>query len=155
MKPMTLKSCKILNLITDGLHAPGDAKRIDNASPTYMKLSVDRTDTRTYALAHNFIQNGDVMADPDVEFLKGADGLWYPMAIQQDPVGKYTRAIVSVKGGMPEQYSPRQYEDLRSFCEMWLKNIVDQQGLTGWEDERFHPRNHTDAGTATAEGDAS
>jgi uncharacterized protein YqiB (DUF1249 family) len=51
-------------------------------SPGLMDLNVDKLTENTIALAHNGIQNGDAMADPDVEVriypdLKAAEALTF------------------------------------------------------------------------------
>jgi len=139
MKPMTLRASMILNAIVEAM-GTGDHVKLKR-SEAYMALSVDRLGgdlEERFSLAHNRIVNGDVCPDPDVEFMRSPDGFWYPTAMT-DSFGRYTRAIVSTRAGMPEQYSPRAYESIRSFCEMWMKNLVEQQSIVV-DANKHHPR---------------
>jgi hypothetical protein len=127
LKPMSKKDSKILDKIF-GAMEPGTSKRINN-SKTYMYLSVERLTSNSYSMAHYYEQNGDLVADPDIELLRAKNGEWYPIALQQS-TGAYTRAIEYYdKDGYPTKAYPMRYSELRSFLSMWLKNLKDQQGL--------------------------
>jgi len=123
---MSKRDSKILDKIFDDMEE-GTSKRIDN-SKSYMYLSVERLTSNLHSMAHYFEQNGDLVADPDIEMLKTDDGRWYPVALQQS-FGTYTRAIESYDAHGPTRAYPKRYSELRSFLSMWLKNIKDQQGL--------------------------
>ncbi|MFZ1936058.1 MAG: hypothetical protein WCB27_11285 [Thermoguttaceae bacterium] len=85
------------------------------------------------ALAHNHVQNGDVMADPDVEFLVTPLGV-VPLTFQQDP-GIYRRWAWQENGQW--RYHPRGQADLTGFCNQWMVNIKQQQ----WDEKErtfFH-----------------
>jgi hypothetical protein len=61
-----------------------------------MDLNVDRLSENMIALAHNGIQNGDVMADPDVQVIiysgtKSAAGITF----QNDYVGIYRMRVIT------------------------------------------------------------
>ncbi len=125
--PMSKKDSKILDKIF-GEMEEGTSKRIDN-SKSYMYLSAERLADNLYSMAHYFEQNGDLVADPDIELLRTKDGKWYPVALQQS-MGNYTRAIESYDSeGNPTRGYPMRYSELRSFLSMWLKNLKSQQRL--------------------------
>lgn len=131
MKALSKKSARVLDRLTRGL-AVGDARRIDNAPGAYMALSVDRLlDTPlgpTFALAHYYEQNGDLVPDPDVTFLRGQDGRWYPMSFQNGLT--YRRAAeVHPDGALAVDHA--QQRDLAAFSELWMRNLAEQQGLGG------------------------
>ena len=74
------------------------------------------------ALAHNYIQNGDVMADPDMEIriypeARYAEALTY----QLDGLGIFQRVYPE-----PGKVYPKLKKDLNQFLNQWLKNCIDQ-----------------------------
>lgn len=92
----------------------------------YMDLNIDLIytckDYTQIAMAHNFIQNGDVMADPDMEirinpFLKMAEALTY----QLDSLGLY-----QVVYPEPGKVYPKLKKQLNIFLLQWTKNLIEQ-----------------------------
>jgi uncharacterized protein YqiB (DUF1249 family) len=88
-----------------------------------MDLNVDKLASDRIALAHNGIQNGDVMSDPDVEVRiypdqKAAEALTF----QNDYLGIYQEVY-------PEagKYYPKLKRELNDFLNDWLQNIIDAQ----------------------------
>lgn len=66
------------------------------------------------SVAHYYRQNGDTIADPDVEIFTLADG-WAPAAITQVLSG-YVNYVEDERG----------QHDLADFCELWAQNLEDQ-----------------------------
>lgn len=93
----------------------------------YIDLSIDRLSsehegTIRISLAHNFVQNGDLMADPDMEIriypaLKAAEALTY----QMDSLGIYQVVFPE-----PGKVYPKLKKDLNRFLNQWLTNLIDQ-----------------------------
>ena len=135
MRCLTKRAERIFRQLVAGLTDAGEARRIDNAGAGYMAVSIDvlSVDRHTVAgrewyemivaVAHNYVQEGDVMADPDVEFLVTPAGV-APLSFQQDP-GIYRRWAWKDKGGW--RYNKRGQADLAVFCSQWMQNIKDQQ----------------------------
>jgi hypothetical protein len=72
-------------------------------SPGLMNLSVDKLSIDTIALAHNGIQNGDVMADPDVEVRINREGhMAEALTFQNDYLGIYQEVYPE-----PGKYYPK------------------------------------------------
>jgi hypothetical protein len=65
------------------------------------------------SVAHYYEQNGDLIADPDVEFVITVQG-WAPTAIR------------SYFGDRSYVNNPRGQADLAAFCETWAANIEAQ-----------------------------
>lgn len=95
-------------------------------SKGFMDLSIDvleNTDEKMrIAMAHNFIQNGDVMADPDMEImifkkLEAAEALTF----QQDSLGIYQEVYPE-----PGKVNVRLKRELNSFLNQWLTNLRHQ-----------------------------
>jgi hypothetical protein len=82
-------------------------------SPGLMDLHVDRLSKNTIALAHNGKQNGDVMADPDVQVLihpelKAAEA----MTFQNDYLGIFQEVYSE-----PGKYNQKLKKDLNDFLD--------------------------------------
>ena len=126
MRTLNTKATKVLEALTKGL-LEGTSRKVDNTNGAWMPVSVEHLYGTHYRTAHYFEQNGDLVPDPDVEFLKTPEG-WVPLAIQQC-TGHYSRPIrLSDDGTTITGIAPRAYADLVSFCNMWMSNVAAQQG---------------------------
>lgn len=88
-----------------------------------MPLNVDKLASNTIALAHNGKQNGDVMADPDMEVriypeLKMAEALTF----RNDYMGIYQEVYPE-----PGKYYPKLKKELNDFLNNWLKTMIEVQ----------------------------
>ncbi|MCG7847639.1 MAG: DUF1249 domain-containing protein [ANME-2 cluster archaeon] len=97
-------------------------------SGSFMDLNIDhlshKDDDRSIviSLAHNYNQNGDVMADPDMEIriipsMKMVEALTF----QQDNMGIYQQ--VYLEDG---RFYPSLKIELNKFLNSWLKNLIEQ-----------------------------
>jgi len=87
-----------------------------------MDLNVDNLLNDMIALAHNGIQNGDVMADPDVQIqiypeTKSAEALTF----QNDYLGIYQEVYDE------EKCNKSLKKDLNEFLNDWLRTIIEVQ----------------------------
>jgi len=102
-------------------------------SDPYMDLNIDvitwkedgKKGTYRISMAHNFVQNGDLMADPDMEIriipeLRMAEAVTY----QLDSLGIYQEVYPIVDG--KQMINPKLKKQLNSFLEQWLRNIKSQ-----------------------------
>jgi hypothetical protein len=126
MRAINKKATKILTKLIEGM-APGTSRKIAN-SDVYMPLSVERLSEDRFSMAHYYSQCGDLVPDPDMEFWRGPDGKFYPVAIQMN-TGYYQRAIDFGQGGAVEGYYPRAQREQAVFAAHWLSNIKEQQGV--------------------------
>jgi hypothetical protein len=144
MRKLNDQATKIFMTLVDGLRV-GDAKKIDNAKGAFMAVSVDflvgeqlRTASgppwALYAIAHNYLANGDLIPDPDVEFYVVDDPdrptakAVYPIAIDHGPLG-YHRYADLVRTGQLSNIRAAGQGELARFCDVWMKNIAAQQRL--------------------------
>jgi hypothetical protein len=106
----------------------GEHVRIENKP--YMDLSVDNLGSSVennlpvfrISLAHNFIQNGDLMADPDMEIrIYPYAGFIEALTYQQDSLGIY-----QVVYPEPGKVYPKLKKNLNKFLNQWLSNLIDQ-----------------------------
>jgi len=129
MRAVNMKAGRVLDILTRDL-ALGDGRKIDNAPGAFQAVHVDHVNDTplgpVFAVAHYFEQNGDLVADPDVTFLCGGDGRWYPLAFQ-NALG-YRRAAEVRSDGELLVNRARQ-SDLAGFCGTWMKNVAEQQDL--------------------------
>ncbi len=109
----------------------------------FMPLHVDWIDADKISIAHNGIQNGDVIADPDmivhiVPEMKMAEALTF----QNDYLGIFQEVYPE-----PGKFYPKLKTELNSFLNSWLKRVIEDQGhvltvtkpLYGEEDEEEEP----------------
>ena len=92
----------------------------------YMDLNIDvlsvTGDQIVISMAHNFIQNDDVMADPDMEIrIYPAAGMVEALTYQLDSLGVYQRVYPDEKTVIP-----RLKTELNRFLNQWLSNLIDQ-----------------------------
>jgi len=93
----------------------------------YMPLVIEKVGADTISVCHFFIQEGDVMYDPELTF-GWLD--WVPTSITQHPLGRYAEVFRAV-GDNPRALCDSQLlRELKSFATMWATNIKDQ-GFTG------------------------
>ena len=84
----------------------------------YMDLNIEIIGDDRLAMAHNYVLNGDVMADPDVEFtVDKKNRMLYPQTYQQDSLQYFER----VDG------DSNRARELNHFMHEWLTNVVDQK----------------------------
>ena len=96
----------------------------------FMDLNIDvinwkedgQKGTFRIALAHNFVQNGDVMADPDMEIrIHRENKMVEALTYQLDSLGIYN--VVYPEPGIEYRKLKRE---LNSFLNTWLRNIIHQ-----------------------------
>ena len=96
--------------------------------PGYQPLSMECIGTHQVAVMHTFIQEGDVMRDPEIVFFTGYPE-WVAIAVTQDPVGVYREyAELSEEGETILRYQRRGQAELAAFANTFARNIAAQ----GW-----------------------
>ena len=112
-------------MIEEGIYA-----KISN-HPAYMPVIVERVGHihgygEIISIAHYGQQNGDPMADPDMEFvIVGGD--YYPISYRNDYLYQQQDVFTLDSEGKPEKLNKILQEHLASFANHWMKNIADQQ----------------------------
>ena len=86
----------------------------------FMDLHVDilyrKGDTVRIAIAHNYIQNGDTISDPDMELL---------VDFKNQTVEAKTFQNIYAYSEVEDGNDALQ-DELNQFLEMWLNNLIDQ-----------------------------
>jgi uncharacterized protein YqiB (DUF1249 family) len=92
-------------------------------SPGLMDLNVDKLTSDTIALAHNGKQNGDVMADPDVQVRVNRPGkMAEALTFQNDYLGIFQQVYPE-----PGKYYPKLKKELNDFLNDWLRTMIEVQ----------------------------
>ena len=138
MKPINQSAKKVMDNITGKLNGK-DHLKIDNTDGAFMPVVVEKDifldgkyAGQVFSVAHYYEQNGDLMSDPFMRFLKAdADGNYYPICFEQHgPLARYDDVFVyNDETGEILGYRPRMQRDLTVFANMWMRNIKWQQGL--------------------------
>jgi len=123
---------KLISMLVDG-HV-----KIDNTDKTFIPVSVqdvgyqlqihDSGPSRVYSVAHDGLQNGDLMADPEILFVQ-VDGHYFPISFRNDYVGIDRQHVVTDENGLITAYRRRAQADNAIFCGTWMMNIKHQQGI--------------------------
>ena len=119
-------------MLTVGMVNDGYVK-VDNTDGVFMSVSVevifDDEKHKIISLAHYFLQNGDLMADPEMCFLldKG-HSKYFPIYYKQASIGVEEESVEMENGEISRVNLNQQKEHTR-FANMWLKNIKYQQNL--------------------------
>jgi hypothetical protein len=134
MKHLTIEGKKIMDILTDGVNDYDQARKIqNNPSKSIMAVHVEMINKikqgPIFSIAHYYEQNGDLMKDPDMTFLRRADGEYYPLSYQQDGLGIYQDAIAWDDQGDIKGFRAKMQADMVSFANGWMENIKDQQKL--------------------------
>ncbi len=77
------------------------------------------------AVAHNFIQNGDVMADPDIQ-VEIVNGELWPVTYQLDSMGIFQAVYQLDDKGKIVGVRSVLKQELLDFLDQWGKTLKDQ-----------------------------
>ena len=130
MKHLNQKAEAIFRKLIEGLTKPGDHQQWNNDS-SFMAACIEIIGRSglgpLVSVAHYYQQNGDMMRDPDVVFLIGADQHVYPISYRQDGLGINQEAAFVEEGRW--KVRTKMQADICSFCNQWMRNINEQQQL--------------------------
>ena len=133
MKAINKQAKKVMDVLIEGVDIDADdSKKIDNTKGTFMPVHIEYVTNcefgAIYSVAHYYEQNGDLMRDPDMEFIKGGDGEYYPISFWQDAPLVRDETVLW-KTGEITGWMGKEQAKLVPFANTWMKNIKDQQGL--------------------------
>ena len=133
MKAINQRAKRVMDKLTTELHIDtNDHKKIDNAKGAFMPVHVEFINKcelgQIYSVTHYYEQNGDLMRDPDMEFIKGGDGEYYPVSFWQDAPLIRDEAVEWGNGEL-KGIRPKLQAALATFANSWMRNIKEQQGL--------------------------
>lgn len=103
--------------------------RLEN--PPYMPLSIEVISLHPHlvAVGHTFVQNGDLMYDPEIVYwvpeTTGLLGEWWPVEMTMHPLGIYRR-FMEFEGDKPVRWDKSQVKMNASFSNTWARNLKSQ-----------------------------
>jgi len=132
MRYLNKKTSKIFNKIIDN-HLNGNQHcQIGEKGESFMPLVVEKLQTDSigtfYSFAHYYTQNGDLMQDPEMLFIKHDNGNIYPSMFQMAAPPIYEESIFYDDGWKVRR---KLQKDHTLFAQTWLKNIEQQQAIRG------------------------
>ena len=92
-------------------------------SEGFMDLHFECIGPNTFALAHYFTQNGDMVPDPDMEIRVFPDLKMVEALTLQN---QFAFSRVYPDPERPTAFYPKVKKELNSFLAFWLKNIMSQ-----------------------------
>jgi hypothetical protein len=133
--PKQIANAKLLKQLFDksDLQLPGRWEYRKLKSKLYMPLSVDRlyedAQGHHFALAHNGVLNGDLMADPDMEIVWNENPGGEPYIVAMHYQNDYMGVFKSVERENTTQAA------LDDFLGTWLKNLLEQGHVVRGEED--------------------
>lgn len=125
MKTLNKTASEVLDTLTSGLTLEQSGRRIDNSAGTFMPVYVNYLGDNRYLVGHYFKQNGDLVPDPEMLFIK-INGQWFPLETTF-ATGLRMVGMELDETGAPIAWRPAVYHDACSFANMWMRNIKEQQ----------------------------
>ena len=118
--------------------------KIDNTEETFMPVIIEHLATfekctmgenyRVFSVAHYYEQNGDLMADPLMEFLYKPEGMIYPAVYpiyyQMDGIFQTTQQSINVGDPLKFTFDKKRQSEHVAFANKWMRNIHMQQFRT-------------------------
>lgn len=96
----------------------------------YMPLVLEKHEKHVFSLSHYYVQEGDLMSDPDITFIifGGSNNyLICPLSFTQSNLGIYQEvAWLNSDRNCLGKFKPQALKDLVDFCHLWLSNIQTQ-----------------------------
>ncbi len=133
MRPINLKAQAVMDRLTEGITEENSHTRIDNNKPDSGIMAVvvewvgDCKLGAVFSIAHYYEQNGDLMADPEMTFLKAySSGKYFPMSYKLDGLGVYREGLIW-EDGEPRYINEREQRDEAIFAGTWMENIKFMQ----------------------------
>ena len=132
-KNATIIIQKLLACINNPKYARtmGKYAKINNSN--YSPVSVEKlmdipTFDTHFVISHTTVLNGDLMRDPEMEFVT-RNGKYYPITYRQNYLGIMQEALIYTNDGTPIKYRQDLMRDLAEFANEWMLNIEQQQHI--------------------------
>ena len=132
MKAVSQSATGILNILTNGLNEKVSHRKINNAEPAFMPVTVEYLYSTVngdfFSVCLYYELNGDLMRDPEIVFIR-IKNLYFPASFQQDNMGLYTEFFSYDDSGKITGIRVKSQADCAQFCNIWMNNIKEQQRL--------------------------
>ena len=136
MLHLNKKATKVMDILLKDVDFDNH-KKIDNSVGCFMAVHVEQVLDfpeleNCFSVAHYYIQNGDLMSDPQVVFWKFQNN-YYPLTFRQDggSFAYFEETVFKIDPikKVVSKYYPTQLKDQVEFCNSWMGNILEQQEL--------------------------
>lgn len=131
MHSLTPFASRVFDELIAGLGSVGDSKRIANNDtfvPVVVELIHESNSSNVFSVSHYGEHNGDLMADPDMTFLKSEAGKVFPLTYRNDWLGVNQVVLPNADSPMPKAHEALQ-ACMVDFVQDWFRNINLQQDL--------------------------
>lgn len=132
VKALNRRAKKVMDTLTGYMEGTDGHRKLDNAKGAFMPVHVEHVNKcrlgQIFSIAHYYKQNGDMMRDPDMEFIQGGDGEYYPISFWQD-APLIRDESVFWKDGEIVAFDQKRQASLVTFANLWMRNIKEQQGI--------------------------
>ena len=91
-----------------------------------MHFHAERLTPNTFAMSHTYVQEGDLMRDPEIVFLRQGPGLFVALECTQDPMGAYTQCVELDAFEQITGFRPRALKGVTQLANMWAGNLRAQ-----------------------------
>ena len=107
--------------------------KIDNSDGSFMSVILEvifeDEKIKIISLAHYYLQEGDLLADPEMCFIYNKEqGVYWPSYFKQDSIGMEEESI-EIEHGEIKSINLIVQKEHTIFANVWLKNIKYQQNL--------------------------
>jgi len=135
MKALNLKAQAVFNKLFEGMTRVGDHRIVDaerGFMPAHLEIvgreRLGEHDVLIASIAHYYVQNGDLVQDPECTFLIGhmEPIACFPLSFCQGGVTNQEVARI-IDGSI--QSNAKLQRQIATFCNSWLLNIKQQQDL--------------------------
>lgn len=133
MQAINQYASKTFDVLTSDMSKIGDHKTIEN-SP-FMPLSIEVIDKQgtnglRISICHYGSQNGDLMRDPEICFIKvpgiAGKGIYAPYYYRNDYLGVEQFPVEFDSNGAVKSTKFGMQKDIVAFANQWAKNLKEQ-----------------------------
>lgn len=132
MRTINKRATEVMDRITGGLNIENVAMNIDNTDGTFIHVEwINKVpDGELYTVAHYYKQNGDLMCEVSVTFLKATlNGHYYPIGYRLDDMCIARDVVIFDKGGNITGCYTKEQREVVIFAGEWMADIKAQQGV--------------------------
>jgi hypothetical protein len=129
LRTLAPAAAAVMHVLTEGLEI-GESRKLDRGDgyqPIHVECLHHSGLGVHFSVAHYLSQAGDLVPDPDVVFVRRADGTWSPVSFQNSIAH---RVAVHFHDDGTIEVDEKEQRELVAFCQGWMTNIREQQGLS-------------------------
>ena len=129
MRAINTRAKKTMDILTEMCTLLGDHDKFH--TDPYMDVVVEYIDNcnlgPVFSIAHYYVQNGDMMRDPEMCFIRDGDGEYYPCYSRIDGLGIERECIRWDEKGHITGIQGVEQDNEARFAGTWMRNIKSQQ----------------------------